>query len=47
MEKAVAGFGFAIICLFFFLAVAIRVEMAWGCLVGLAIFLFGSYYDDD
>ena len=46
MEKKVVGFGFALFCAFFLLALIVRTEMAWGCLGGLAVILFGSYYWD-
>jgi hypothetical protein len=47
MEKMVIGIGMVIACAFFTCAFVIGSGYLWGVVVGIALILFGWYFDED
>jgi hypothetical protein len=47
MEKLIVGFGFAVVCFFFFCMLMIGSQFLWGVLVGLLITAFGWTFWDE
>ena len=47
MEKMVVKFGFGLVCFFFLLMLCVGSQFFWGAVVGIAITLFGLFFEED